>query len=87
MLGVALFGWMAVLGWIVLGTVFIGGVHDYLSLMMSCRQEGRSVADISEQVISPRAGVVFSIFLWLALVRVRRLVHEGDIDAYVVIEE
>lgn len=69
-LGMALFGWVAVLGWILLGTVFIGGVHDYLSLMMSSRRQGRSVADISEEVISPRAGVVFSIFLWLALVLV-----------------
>ena len=69
-LGIALFGWAAVLGWIVLGTLFIGGVHDYLSLMMSSRRQGRSVADISDEVISPRAGVVFSIFLWLALVLV-----------------
>jgi len=69
-LGVALFGWMAVLGWITLGTLFVGAVHDYLALMMSCRKQGRSVADISRQMISPRAGSLFSIFLWLALVLV-----------------
>lgn len=69
-LGLALFGWMAVLGWVLLGTVFIGGVHDYLSLMISCRNEGRSIADIGRRVISPRAGTLFSVFLWLALVLV-----------------
>ena len=67
-LGLALFGWVAVLGWVLLGTLFIGGVHDYLSLMMSCRSEGRSVADIGRRVISPIAGTLFSVFLWLALV-------------------
>lgn len=69
-LGLALFGWVAVLGWVLVGTLIIGGVHDYLALMMSCRNEGRSVADISRRVISSRAGALFSVFLWLALVLV-----------------
>ncbi len=69
-LGIVLFGWGAVAGWIVLGTIFIGGVHDYLSLLMSCRSRGQSVAEIAEDVISPRASRAFAVFLWCALVLV-----------------
>ncbi len=64
------FGWAATLGWICIGTVFAGAVHDYVALMVSARQNGRSLADISENVISKRAGFVFSIFLWAALILV-----------------
>ncbi len=69
-LGVAYFGWAATLGWILLGSVFAGGVHDFLSLMISTRKEGQSVAEIAEDAISPRASMVYAVFLWLALVLV-----------------
>lgn len=64
------YGWAATLGWIALGSIFAGAVHDYLALMISTRQRGRSMADICENVISVRAGTVFSIFLWAALILV-----------------
>ncbi|MFQ6097194.1 MAG: carbon starvation protein A [Armatimonadota bacterium] len=67
---VLLFGWMAALGWIALGSIFIGAVHDYLALMVSARNRGRSLAQVAAAVISPRASGVFALFLWLALVLV-----------------
>ncbi len=69
-LGLAWFGWGPVLLWILLGSIFLGGVHDYLSLMMSARKRGLSVAEITREVVSPRAATVFAIFLWAALVLV-----------------
>ncbi len=67
-IAVAYFGWAATLGWIVLGTIFIGGVHDYLSLMMSARNEGKSISDIAGRLVGKRASVVMGMFLWLALI-------------------
>jgi len=67
-IAVAYFGWAATLGWILLGSIFIGGVHDYLSLMVSARNEGKSISDVAGRLIGKRASVVFAIFLWLALV-------------------
>ena len=32
--------------WIVLGSIFAGGVHDYLSGMMSVREDGKSISEI-----------------------------------------
>jgi carbon starvation protein len=70
LLGVLYFGWLGALLWITLGSVFIGAVHDYTSLMVSVRNKGRSIPDISEQVLGRRAKAIFSIFVWLALVLV-----------------
>ena len=62
------FGWAAVLLWILVGSVFIGAVHDYLTLMISARHDGSSVADIAGDVMSKRAKVIFGVFLYLTLV-------------------
>lgn len=67
-LAVVQFGWMAVAGWIVVGCVFMGAVHDYLSLMMSVRNRGASVAEVAERTMGTRASLIFSAFLWAALV-------------------
>ncbi|MEA3401952.1 MAG: carbon starvation CstA family protein [Armatimonadota bacterium] len=67
-IAVAYFGWASTLGWIILGTIFIGGVHDYLSLMVSARNDGKSISDIAGRLVGRRAAVVMGLFLWLALI-------------------
>jgi len=69
-IAVILWGWFPALIWVVFGTIFIGGVHDYGALLTSVRQNGRSIADIAEETISRRAKIIFSCFVWLALVLV-----------------
>ena len=64
----AAFGWAPVLAWIVVGSIFVGGVHDYASLTASIRYGGRSIADVAREVISPTARRLFLAFVWLALV-------------------
>lgn len=64
------FGWFMTLIWILLGNIFIGAVHDYLTLMISVRNKGASVADIADRAMGRRAKVIFSIFLWLAMILV-----------------
>jgi carbon starvation protein len=67
---VVLWGWLPALLWVVLGTIFIGGVHDFGALITSVREGGSSVADIAQDVISKRAKLIFSLFVWLALILV-----------------
>ena len=67
LLGVLYFGWLGALLWVALGSVFLGAVHDYTSLMISVRNKGRSLADISEKTLGRRTKIIFSVFLWLAL--------------------
>ncbi len=67
--GVA-FGWVPVLIWVVLGSIFVGGVHDYAALAASIRHQGRSIADVAREELSPLARRLFLVFVWLALVYV-----------------
>ncbi|BDD04612.1 carbon starvation CstA family protein [Aureibacter tunicatorum] len=62
------FGWLPALLWIVLGSIFIGGVHDYASLMASIRHRANSVAEIAKECMSPMAYKLMLLFIWLALV-------------------
>ena len=70
LLGVLYFGWLGALLWIALGSVFLGAVHDYTSLMTSVQNKGTSLADISEKTLGIRTKIIFSFFLWLSLVLV-----------------
>ncbi len=67
-IAVIYFGWAATLGWILIGALLIGAVHDYLSLMVSARHQGRSISDIAGHLVGRRASLVLSLFLWLAMV-------------------
>ena len=67
----AYWGWLPALAWVVLGTVFMGAVHDFGALVMSLKEKGRSVADITGNLINSRARLMFLIFVllltWLVL--------------------
>ncbi len=63
------FGWVPALLWVVLGAIFIGGVHDFGSLAASLRQKAASIGEIVK-VHMPAAYKFFLIFVWLALLYV-----------------
>ena len=67
LLGVLYFGWLGALLWVALGSVFLGAVHDYTSLMTSVQNKGKSLGDISEKTLGKRTKIIFSAFLWFAL--------------------
>jgi carbon starvation protein len=64
------FGWGPTLLWVVLGAIFIGGVHDFSTLVASIRHHGRSIAEIARETMSPLAYRLMLVFIWLALVYV-----------------
>jgi len=57
-------GWLPALIWILLGTFFIGWVHDYSSLMIAMRNEGSSFGGLSHRLISPRARFILLSFIY-----------------------
>jgi len=63
-----MFGWLPALLWILLGSIFIGGVHDMTALTASIRHKARSIAEVVRDHISHRSYVLFLIFIWIALV-------------------
>lgn len=64
-------GVLPALMWVVLGTIFMGAVHDFGALVVSVREKGRSIADIAGKVITPRARLMFLSFVmvlsWLVM--------------------
>lgn len=69
-IAVMLWGWLPALLWVILGTIFIGGVHDFGALITSVREGGSSIADIAQHAISKKAKIIFCLFVWLALILV-----------------
>ncbi len=64
------FGWLPALVWILFGAVFLGAVHDFLSLVASMRNDGRSIGSIIEQYIGKTGKRLFILFSFPALVLV-----------------
>ncbi len=64
------FGWGPALMWVVLGSVFIGAVHDFASLVGSVRHKAQSVAEIVRAYMGERAFFFFLAFIWLSLIYV-----------------
>ena len=67
----AYWGWLPALVWVVLGTIFMGAVHDFGALVASVKERGRSIADLAGGVLSGRARLMFLCFVlvlvWLVL--------------------
>jgi len=65
-----LFGWLPAALWVILGAIFIGGVHDMLALTASIRHKAASIGQIAKQYIPGKMYVFFLIFIWIALLYV-----------------
>ena len=67
MLGPAIaviWGWLPGMLWVVLGTLFIGAVHDFSALVLSMRARGMSIGKVAEDIIGPRAKTLFHILIF-----------------------
>lgn len=60
-------GWLPALLWVVLGSIFIGAVHDFGALVVSLRNRGQTVGEIAGRMIAPRAKYLFLLILFFAL--------------------
>lgn len=79
------FGWLPALIWILVGSIFIGGVHDMTALVASIRHKARSIAEVVRDHMTPRSYFLFLSFVWLALVYI--IVAFTDITAQAFIGE
>lgn len=66
----AIFGWVPVFLWIVIGSIFVGGIYDFGSLFASVRHDGKSIGEITKVNIGPSCKKLFNLFAWLALILV-----------------
>ncbi|NLU23335.1 MAG: carbon starvation protein A [Clostridiales bacterium] len=66
----AVFGWVPVMLWILIGGIFFGGVHDFGALFASIRHKGESIGEVISDAIGTRAKRLFIIFAYLTLILV-----------------
>ena len=66
----AVFGWLPVFLWVVIGGIFFGAMHDFGALFASIRHGGRSIGEVIKDNIGPKAYKLFVIFALLVLILV-----------------
>lgn len=66
----AVFGWIPVFLWIIVGSIFIGGVHDFGSLVASIRHDGKTIGEVVKVNMGQRGKMLFNLFGWLTIVLV-----------------
>lgn len=60
-------GWLPAFLWVILGTIFAAGIHDFGTLVLSVRHKGQSIGTMAHRLIGQRAKILF-LFIILILV-------------------
>ena len=76
-------GWLPAVLWVVLGTVFFAGVHDFGALWASNRHQGRSIGALSETVVGKRTRALFMVVIFLLLLMVNSVFGVVIANAFV----
>lgn len=63
----AVFGWVPVMLWVIIGSIFFGGVHDFGALVSSIRFNGKTIGQIIDATLGKRGKFLFSIFAYVTL--------------------
>ena len=61
----AIFGWLPVMLWILIGGVFFGAVQDFAAMYASVKNKGRTIGYIIEEYIGKLGKKLFLLFCWL----------------------
>ena len=62
-----IWGWLPAIIWVFVGSIFIGAVHDFGSLLISMRNKGKSISDYTSKYISNRIKLFFFIIIFFEL--------------------
>lgn len=62
-----IWGWVPAILWILIGSIFMGAVHDFGAMVVSLRNQGRSIGDIASDVINRRVRILFLLIIFFEL--------------------
>lgn len=62
-----IWGWLPAVLWVFLGSIFMGAVHDLGSLVISLRNDGKSISDFTDKYINKRTKFLFFIIVFFEL--------------------
>ncbi len=62
-----IWGWLPAIIWVLLGSIFMGAVHDFGTLVVSMRNQGKSISEIAAKYINIRVRFIFFAIVFLSL--------------------
>jgi carbon starvation protein len=62
-----IWGWLPALLWVIFGSIFMGAVHDFGALVVSMRNKGRTIGDLSGGIINKRVKLLFLLIIFFCL--------------------
>ncbi len=62
-----IWGWLPALLWVVLGSIFMGAVHDFGALVLSSRHQGKSIGELSAVIVNPRVRTLLLLVIFFSL--------------------
>ena len=62
-----IWGWVPAIVWIVVGSIAMGAVHDFGSLVVSMRSDGKSLSEVADRYVGSRARTIFFLVVFLEL--------------------
>lgn len=62
-----IWGWVPALLWVFVGSIFMGAVHDFGSLIISMRNQGKSLSEFTAKYITPKTRFFFFVIIFLEL--------------------
>ncbi|MBE0490300.1 MAG: carbon starvation protein A [Halomonas sp.] len=65
-----IWGWLPAFLWVVFGTIFFAGIHDFGAIWASVRNKAKSVGALTGDVVGKRARSIFMIVIFLVLLMV-----------------
>ena len=77
-----IWGWLPAFLWVVLGTIFFAGVHDFGSVWASIRHQARSIGTLTGDVVSVRARALFMVVIFFLLLMVNAVFAVAISDAF-----
>ncbi len=78
-----IWGWLPAFIWVVAGTMFFAGVHDFGAIWASVRNRGTSLGSLTGEVVGPRARTLFMIVIFLLLLMVNAVFAVAISNAFV----
>ncbi len=62
-----IWGWVPALLWVFIGSIFMGAVHDFGTLIISIRNQGKSISEFTARYINRRTRFLFFVIVFIAL--------------------
>jgi len=62
-----IWGWVPAIIWVFVGTIIMGAVHDFGALVISMRNQGKSIAEYTAKYVNDRTKIFFFLIVFLEL--------------------